>query len=215
MDSLPLVTVVTFKYKILYVISVKIKIAAILALVFVFLCLYSYGQEVSGKYIKIGYGIGASMGKNTSGSGFVYTLGYQKEIWNDRLRFNPNFSLGQYSAIFLPLDARDQYFNAVNLEANLFFDLLKHESVSLVVGCGALVNHSKGLKGGGGLDFEYEENFRSEYISNFHFAGYLGGGIRINHPQKRTAINILPFNVHFGTNDFAEFFAKIELDIKL
>jgi hypothetical protein len=61
---------------------------------------YSLGQNFTKNSIKIGLGIGASMGNNTDGGGLVYTVGYQKEIWNQRLRFSPNFSIGHYSSCF-------------------------------------------------------------------------------------------------------------------
>ena len=85
-----------------------------------------YGQktEFSKNSIKLGLGIGASMGKSTDGGGFVYTSGYQREIWKDKLRLNPNFSIGHYSSKFI-LDARDQYFNSINIETNLYYDLIK------------------------------------------------------------------------------------------
>jgi hypothetical protein len=175
----------------------------------------SFGQDFSKNSIKIGLGFGMHIGNNTEGSGLVYTIGYQREIWNKRLRFNPNFSLGQYSSKFLPLDARDQYFNSLNLEANLFLDLIKINSFSFVVGCGGLINNSRGMKGGGGDPDNYSYNLTSEYINDFHFGGYLGGGFRINSPNKRTSINIMPINVHFGTNNFLELNPKIEIDIKL
>ncbi|HEX2919683.1 MAG TPA: hypothetical protein VHO50_00820 [Bacteroidales bacterium] len=54
----------------------------------------------------------------------------------------------------------------------------------------------------------------SDYISGLHIGGYLEGGFRINSPSKRTAINVLPVNIHFGNNYFAELLVKIELDFK-
>ena len=174
-----------------------------------------YGQDpaFSKNSIKIGLGVGSSMGNKTDGGGFVYTVGYQREIWKDRLRLNPNFTIGHNSSKFI-LDARDQYFNSINIETNLYYDLIRIKSFSLVLGCGGLVNNSRGLKGTGGDPDGYTEPLTSEYISDFHFAGYLGGGLRINPPSKRIAINIMPINLHFGNNYFAEYHAKIELDFQ-
>ncbi len=170
-------------------------------------------QDFSKNSIKVGLGLGASMGNNTDGGGFVYTIGYQREIWKDRLRLNPNFSIGHYSSKFI-LDARDQFFNSINIETNLYYDLIKIKSFSLVLGCGGLVNNSRGLTGTGGDPDGYTEPATSEYVSDFHFGGYLGGGFRINSPNKRTAINIMPINLHFGNNYFLEFHAKLEIDFK-
>lgn len=83
-----------------------------------------------------------------------------------------------------------------------------------MIGFGGVVNNSRGLRGSGGDPEFYTEPPTSEYVSDFHFGGYLGGGFRINFPNKRTAINIIPINLHFGNNYFAEFHAKIELDFK-
>ena len=172
-------------------------------------------QNFTNNSIKLGFGIGASMGNNTDGLGFIYSVGYQREIWRDRLRFNPNFSIGHYSSKFIN-DARDQYFNSINLETNLFFDLIKIKSFSLVVGTGALINNSRGIIGTGGRpDYGSTGQIYSEYFSDFHFGGYIGGGFRINSPKKRTAINIMPLNIHFGTKYFMEQHVKIEFDIKL
>lgn len=174
---------------------------------------YVQAQEFSENSMKLGLGIGASMGSRTDGGGFVYTLGYQKEVWNDRLRINPNFSIGHYSSRFV-MDARDQYFNSINLETNLYLDVIRIKSFSLVFACGGLVNNSRGLIGTGGYPDGSTEPQTSEYFSNFHVGGYLGGGFRINSPDKRTALNIMPVNIHFGNNYFTEFYAKIEWDIK-
>jgi hypothetical protein len=191
----------------------KLKPTLILFLLIICYSLTGQDQGFSKKSIKVGFGFGASMGKNTDGGGFVYSIGYQREIWKDRLRFNPGFSIGHYSSRFI-MDARDQYFNSINLSTNLYFDLIKINSFSLVLGCGGLVNNSRGLKGTGGDTDGSMEPQTSEYISDFHFGGYLGGGFRINKPDKRTAINIMPLNLHFGTNDFMELHPMIELDFK-
>lgn len=181
-----------------------------------FTILINYGvihgqdQGFSKNSIKIGLGIGASMGGATGGGGLVYIIGYQREIWKDRLRLNPNFSIGQYSSKYV-MDARDQYFNSINIETNLYYDLIKSKSFSMVMGCGGLINNSRGIIGTGG---DYAQPQTSEYFSDFYFGGYVGGGFRINSPNKRTAINIMPINLHFGDNYFAEFYAKLELDFK-
>lgn len=184
--------------------------------------LISYGisqaQEASTTFskhsIKIGVGVGASMGSSTDGMGFMHSIGYQKEIWKDRLRLNPNFSCGYYSSKGV-LDANDQYFNAINLATKLYFDLIKAKAFSVVVGSGVLLNYTKGLSGTGGDMADHTQTPSSHYISNVHFAAYMGGGFRINHPNKRLAINILPFNIHFGNNYFGELHFIFELDIKI
>lgn len=190
-------------------------VVVIMSILFAFShALNGQNQLFSKNSIKMGLGIGISMGNNTEGSGFVYTTGYQRELWKNRLRLNPNFSIGHYSSKWM-LDARDQYFNSINIETNLYFDLIKIKWFSLVIGCGGLINNSRGLKGTGGDPEGYTDPPVSEYVSDFHFGGFLGGGFRINPPDKRTVVNIMPVNIHVGNNYFAEFHAKIELDVKL
>lgn len=191
----------------------RTKIQLILFVIFITFNVYGQNKEFSKNSVKVGIGLGASMGNNTEGFGIVYTMGYQREIWKDRLRLNPNFSIGHYSSGFI-LDSRYQYFNSINIETNLYYDLIKIESFSIVVGCGGIVNNSKGLKGLGGDSEAYTLTTYPKYVSDFHFGAYLGGGFRINSPNKRTAINIMPINLHIGNNYFGELHAKIELDFK-
>lgn len=72
-------------------------------------------QEFSANSIKTGFGLGGSFSDATDGFGLLYSIGFQKELKNDRFRFNPNFSIGHYSSKGM-LDARDLYFNSINLQ---------------------------------------------------------------------------------------------------
>lgn len=164
--------------------------------------------------VKLGFGLGLSMGYNTYGLGLQYNIGYQREIWNDRFRLNPNFSIGHYSSAFL-LDARDEYFNSINFATNLYYDVIRIKSFSLVLGTGVLVNNSKGLIGtGGNRDDNDTLAQSSEFVNDVHLAAHLGAGFRINHPNQRTSMNILPINLLIGTRYFVEFHPKFEVDIK-
>ncbi|MBK7627309.1 MAG: hypothetical protein IPJ16_08985 [Bacteroidales bacterium] len=179
------------------------------------LTLNAYCQDSSKISIKFRTGIGISIGNRTDGLGITYSAGFQKEIWNGRFRINPNFSFGQYSSKVV-MDARDEYFNSTNLETILSYDLLKGKKASLVIGMGGLINNTRGLLGTGGkTDPDYVGTISSQYISNFHFAGYIGGGLRFSSPNKRISYEIIPFNLHIGTNDFLESHIKIGLEIKL
>jgi len=164
--------------------------------------------------LKIGLGIGITSSDDMDGIGIAHSLGYQREIWNGRGRLVPYFSIGHYSSKMI-MDARDQYFSSIHLGTSLFVDLVRVKSISIVAGAGALVNHSKGLKGGGGDTDGQIRLPESEYVSDLCFGGYLGAGIRINPRNKRTAINILPFNIVAGTKYLAAFHGMLELDIKI
>jgi hypothetical protein len=180
-------------------------------LFFSFITINGYCQDYSNCSIKLRSGIGISIGDKTDGLGIVYSAGFQKEIWNERFLINPNFSFGQYSSK-LVMDARDEYFNSMNLETILFYELLKGRRTSLVIGIGGLINNTRGLLGTGG---DYVGPQSSEYISKYSIAGFFGGGIRFDSPDKRVTIEILPFNLHIGINDFLESHFLIGLGIKL
>lgn len=191
------------------------RIIGILLFVTFFSFVNAFAQGFPEKSIKTGLGFGMHMGKNTDGTGMVYSVGYQQEIWNERFRINPNISFGQYNSKFLPLDARDQYFNSTNLELNLFFDLSKSETFSLVLVGGGLLNYTSGMLGEGGHPEAYSENLHPEYVNNFHLAAIMGAGFRINYVGKRSSLNIMPLNLHIGTQGFLEFTPKVELAIRL
>jgi hypothetical protein len=194
---------------------VNIKTLFKISLVLMTLTQNTFCQDSSKISIKFRTGIGISIGNRTDGLGITYSAGFLKEIWNGRFRINPNLSFGQYSSK-LVMDARDEYFNSINLETILFYDLLKGKKASLVIGVGGLINNTRGLIGTGGkINSDYVGTMSSQYISNFHFAGYLGGGLRFSSPNKRIAYEIIPFNLHIGTNDFLESHIKIGLEIKL
>lgn len=185
-------------------------------LLFLLICFANaFGQDFPEKSIKTSFGLGMHMGKNTAGAGLSYSIGYQQEIWNERFRLNPNISFGQYNSKFLPLDARDQYFNSTNLELNLFFDLTKSEAFSLVLVGGGIVNYTSGMLGEGGDPEAFAENIPAKYVNDLHIAAIMGAGFRINSLGKRSSLNILPLNIHVGTQGFLEFTPKIELAIKL
>lgn len=191
----------------------NMKTSVLIALISIMFVHNSPGQGFTENVIKLGIGPGVSMGINTDGLGINFSIGYQREVWKDRLRFNPNFSIGSYSSRFV-MDARDQHFNSVNLESNLFYDLIRVKTFSIVVGIGVFLNNSRGLLGTGGKDNYTDPNpVSSEYFSYYHMGGYLGAGFRVNTPNKRTAISIMPLNLHFG-KDFTEQHIRVEVDIK-
>lgn len=193
--------------------SVTTKLSVIISLFLIVFLQKVHSQDYSKNTLKLGFGAGVSMGRNTDGFGLNYSIGYQREIWKDRLRFNPTISIGTYSSKRI-MDARDQYFSSYNLEANIFYDLLRGNTSSIVTGAGLLLNNSRGLLGTGGKDNYSDPNpVSSEYFSYYSVGGYLGAGIRLNSPNKRTAICIMPLNLHFG-KDFTEFYMRVEFDIK-
>lgn len=163
--------------------------------------------------IKLGLGFGANLGARMEGVGMNYSVGYQREIWRDRLRFNPNFSIGHYSSWTIS-DARDEFFNVLNLEANMNYDLIRIEAFSLLVGTGVWGNMQFGLQGTGGDPDVVMTPQRSEFSHDFRFGIAAVGGFRIANPWRRTALNIILINLHIGNKDYLETHIKVELDIK-
>ncbi len=169
-------------------------------------------QDFSKNTLKYDLGLGFSEGPKQIGGGTLLLFGYQRDLWKDRLRLNPNLCIGFFSSNYTS-DVRDQWFNSINLEMNLYFDIVKVRAVSLVVGTGLFINHTKGLKGRGGE--YYNANSASSYFNSWNAGGYLGGGIRINPKNSRFAFEFLPINVHIGNEYFMEGYAKIGIELKL
>ena len=167
-----------------------------------FVTLTMNSQNTENKSLKIGAGLGFSHSDNCTGSGTLYSIGYQQNIWKDRLRFNPNLSLGFYKPNFL-IGALDQYFNSINLNANLNFDLIRFRRLSLLVYAGGEAGISQG----------YVSTIGS--VNDFHLGVDFGGGIRIDSKSRKTALNVLPFNFRFGYPNFIESYLKLEFDVKL
>lgn len=167
-----------------------------------FVTLTMYSQKAENKSIKIGAGLGYSQSFNFTGIGTQYSFGYQRDIWKDRLRFNPNLSLGFYQPLFIT-DIPEQYFNAINLNANLNLDIIRLGRLSLLVYAG----------GEAGITQGYVETEGS--MNDFHLGFDFGAGFRIDNKNKKTVLNILPFNFRVGYPNIIESYLKLELDIKL
>lgn len=196
--------------------SKKMKIQKI-QLLFVGLLLSStllYGQEsdFSNSSLKAGIGIGINEGEREIGMGTLFFFGYQKSMWKDRLRINPNLTIGGFTP-FTITDTRDQYYRITSLGINGYLDALKYKSVSIFVGTGAFLNYSRGLLGTGG--WPEAGNSSSEYFFKLYYGGYVGAGLRINPTNSRFAYELAPINVQLGNNRFVLGFLKFGIDIKL
>lgn len=177
-------------------------------------------QESKNQSLKFGMGVGMSQSETCTGMGTMYSVGYQCNIWKDRLRFNPNLSLGFYSPVFIT-DLPDEYFNSINLNANLNYDLIRIKRFSLVVYAGIEAGVTQGLVGSGGyFDYGYSGygssySQNSYYVHDYHIGGNFGGGIRFVSRSKKTAFNLLPFNFRVGYPEFVEAHLKLEVDINI
>jgi hypothetical protein len=176
----------------------------------------TYSQDFTKKSIKIGSGVGFVTENTFTGCGIAGSIGYQYEIWKDRLRLNPNFRYGYYISKKLVLDVGDQKFNSYSLELNLYFDVAKTKSFSFIAGIGGFINNMSGKRTPGYSEETHFESHTYTYYRHYHFGGSLGFfGFRINPPTKRIAVNILPLNIQFSSNGIFAFHSIFELDIKL
>ena len=162
-------------------------------------------QENSKNSIKVGLGLGFSINDFNYGIGIGYVteLGYQKEIWKDRLRINPNINFGRYNGGLTR--EKNQQFNSISGALNFNIDAIKYKSVSLLVGCGAFVNNTRG---------RYISYFRYSPVTpsdsspkahiksfnRYYFGTSISAGFRINPKFSGMAINILPYNLYIGSS---------------
>ena len=148
---------------------------------------YSQDQDFSKNSLFGGIGIGSSNNSAAGGIGINWSIGYQRDIWKNRLRIVPSISFGTYTNKGTT-DVPDAYYNSTNLKMNLNFDVLKIKIFSLFIGSGWTANYSSGLIGTGG----YPPGRRfSAYFneSNFTFDGMIG--LRLNPAQNRIGYELL------------------------
>ena len=170
----------------------------------------AFSQEYSKNSLKYGLGVGAFDGIRTTGHGCLFSVGYERNLWKDRLRINPNLTFAYYNARFVS-DVPDQWANSLNFETILFFDLVRIKAFSITIGAGGVINNTRGYIGTGG----WPNNTNTRYISDYNIAAYLGGGIRINPKNSRIAIELMPLNFHVGSNYFMQAYAKFGIAVKL
>jgi hypothetical protein len=192
----------------------KILSRIILVHLSIFFCVLSFGQEKDFSKSALVYkaGLGIFDGGNNSGVGGTIVLGYQRDLLKERLRLNPNLTLGYFNSKFVT-DVRDQWFNSISLETNLYFDLIKIQAFSLTLGAGGVINNTKGIYGSGGDGPNSNNN--SEYFSDWYYGFYLGGGLRINPKKSKLAFELMPLNFHIGPDYYLEAYASIGLAVKL
>lgn len=183
-------------------------------------CNKTYSQEFSKNSLCYGFGFGvsASASNNYHGIGPALIIGYKRDIWNDRLRFNPNLTIGSYIS-GMNDNLIHKYFNSVNLNLSFEFDLFRYKAFSLNVETGGLIGTTNGLKEVGAeyvaassSDIMFNE---SEFINIFNYGAILGFGLRISPIKSKYAIKISPLNLHLGNDGLIELHSFISLDIKL
>ena len=173
----------------------------------------SYSQEFPRNYFFGGIGIGNSANTRADGLGMNWSIGYQRDIWKNRLRIVPSISFGTYTNKGTT-DVPDAYYNSTNLKVNLNFDVLKIKTFSLFIGSGLTVNNSSGLIGTGGWPSgrRYSEYFNE---SSFTFNGLIG--LKLNPTKNRIGYELLLLDGSFeNKKDFSKLSVlKVRVIMKL
>ncbi len=113
-------------------------------IIVIFLIIYQavFGQEYSKNSLKYGLGVGAFDGIRTTGHGCLFLVAYERNLWKDRLRINPNLTFAYYNARFVS-DVPDQWANLLNFETILFFDVVRIKVFLLTIGAGGVINNTR------------------------------------------------------------------------
>ena len=179
-----------------------------------------YSQELSKNSLTYGVGFGYvdSEGKSYSGGGPAIMIGYKRDVWTDRIRFNPNLTIGNYRE-GLKGNSRDIHFNTVNLNLSFEFDILRYKAISFIAETGGLIGSTTGLKGTG-TEFNSITSGtttfnESESITHINIGAIVGLGLRISPLKSRYAVKIAPLNYHVGNKGLREIHSFISLDVKL
>lgn len=188
----------------------------LLLFIFVFLFLginlYSQDLEFRKTSIKTGFGIGMNEGKNETGTGLFYSIGWQKSLGNkNKLRINPNLLMGEFVP-FIITDLPDEYYRITVLGLNLNYDLIKFHALSLVTTVGVWGDFTRGLIGTGGY---HSTSTSSEYVGNLYCGGNFSLALRIDPKKSKLAYEIRPFNFMIGTKDFFSAYLMFGIDFKL
>ena len=166
-----------------------------------------YGQDRSKNAVFGSRGWGDSNGK----LGINGSVGFQRQLWKDRLRIVPSISFGTYTA--KPITgAPDAYSSSTNLKINLNFDILKMKNFSMFFGSGFVINYTSGLLGTGGEP----GRTTSEYFNktNIGLNGLLG--LRLMPSQSRFGYELLLLDGTFpNTNKFSELSIKLRFIMKI
>ena len=173
--------------------------------------MFAQADDFSRSSLKYSVGIGMAQGYNNDGGGSFLSMGYVHTLLNSRLRINPGLTVG-YLDNQTTTDVPDENFGSIDMETLVSYDWLRYKSISLMVGIGGFANNTRGLISTGGYE---NPRLNSEFYSSWHAGGVLTGGLRINPSRSRIAIEITPFNLYGGFDEYFKFFAKVGLEVKL
>ncbi len=156
-------------------------------------CTLAQNQKVKSIKTGLGFAFFDEMDSGFTGDGFVYLIGYQKDIGKGRFRLNPNMLIGFFDASSTS-DVRDQYQNTISLEGTIEGDIIRYKSLSLLVGIGGFVSHMRGY---------IDRNTRSMGYIRKYYIGLNGKiGFRIAPKKNKVAFEFLPLSGYMGTQKY-------------
>ena len=177
-----------------------------------FILMTSFCQEFSKNAIYASLGLGGvdydADNNNLNGIGTTWSMGYQRDIWKNRLRIVPSLKVGTYTHKRID-DIGDAFYNSTSLKCNLNFDIIKIKSFSVFIGMGTAINYYNGLMSSG-------------YFNEFIFAYNALIGFRINPENNRIAYEWVAINGSLSDafsekigKDFLEVSSQIRIIFKL
>ncbi len=162
--------------------------------------------------LKTGLALGFNSGYRETGTGLMYTFGWQKSFGKkNKFRINPNIMIGGFMP-FGMTDVPKQYFRMTNLNFDLHYDLIRYKPLSLVTTLGVFTNFSRGLIEAGGPPDSHQS---SRYFYSFYFGGLSSIGLRIAPKRSKLAFELRPINIQMGTRYFETIFFMFNIDFKL
>lgn len=160
----------------------------------------AYGQDAPKSFLfgGIGYGVSAPPHRviarddmSLLGDGMVLSIGYQRDIWKNRLRVVPSLSFGTHVGGDMVISPQ-MYFNSTNIKVNVNYDVFKIKTFALFIGTGLTVNYMAGVvdayssPSGGRPFLAFREG-------NFTFNGVMG--FRIIPKNSRIGYELLLMDV--------------------
>lgn len=160
---------------------------------------FSQDNKESKIKFKSGFNYGVVSEQGTSHNGVSINTGIEINTGFDRIRFSPNLTIGYHQEDIdfssINIYSQQEYLYPLQLETNLYFDLIKSadNSFAWILGLGAYANITIGSGTMGS------------------WGGYVGTGFNINPQDSRYSVEILPVNYMLGYGPRKNLFARISL----
>jgi hypothetical protein len=190
-----------------------IKSTSLIAIFCLYFIAVSYSQEFGKNALTYSAGIGFLESSSSMGMGEIFTVGYQRNLKNERLRFAAQINMSNNTTRLI-MDARNQTFQSVTMNPKIDFDIITIKGLSIVASGGGFVNYLKGYKGTSSKYIGTTTTDSGLFLElNYGISTSLG--LRLNPVKSRLTYEIISWNVNVGANNFIEFRAKMGVGVKL